>query len=759
MIARVRKKFILGFLGILCGLACCQQENDTVVMKIRKDVENVHPRMMISRYNIDMKEKNKRKDLNDTQSTNNETSNKDGPDQRNQKLYFPHNLEVVSDILTKLQNKECVAASTRVLESMTRHEKWAMEMFDSFAKFPTGILYGNYYQMGNYDECVEARKEGNSLESTIQGQYCLTEINLKPKRGNEGRSIRQVQKGNSVIKDRYAYNNTILHWGICLPSSCLTEDAEIFTREIFASAAENFEVVEVIVKADKCTAKVSSPFTNSEIIYGCIVGCFLILTCLATTIHYWFLRKTRNSSPYNVEVVKETQSNNVLREIVSCFSIIHTVDKFLQTKPNELNLECICGIKFLSMSLIIVGHSLTFIFGGPIENKNAFEELVTKLENAPFSNNPLLVDTFLLVSGFLMCRLLLLELEKRKGKINIIILYIARYIRLTPAYVVVIGLYSTVLYRAGSGPLWESRVGLERDRCLKSWWTNVLYINNYVNTDNLCMFQSWYLAVDYHLFIIAPFIIYPIWRCRRLGEILLFVCIVISTAVPFWITYKEQLDPTLMAFPPELEDISNNFYFLNFYIKTHMRASSYCIGIFFGYLVHKFQSSGMKLNYYANLLGSMVALFLGIVSMYSIVIFYNPEHVVNTLENALYASLHRVAWCIAIGWVLLVCITDNAAMINKFLSYKFFIPASRLTYCAYLANGIIVVYNIGVLRQPTYLSKYELACKTFGHVVLTYALAFILCIIFESPIHGLEKILLKKHVKEHKPNPASRTSD
>lgn len=41
-----------------------------------------------------------------------------------------------------------------------------------------------------------------------------------------------------------------------------------------------------------------------------------------------------------------------------------------------------------------------------------------------------MVDTFLLISGFLMCRLLLLELEKRNGKINVLYLYIMRYIRL-----------------------------------------------------------------------------------------------------------------------------------------------------------------------------------------------------------------------------------------------------------------------------------------------------------------------------------------
>jgi hypothetical protein len=50
---------------------------------------------------------------------------------------------------------------------------------------------------------------------------------------------------------------------------------------------------------------------------------------------------------------------------------------------------------------------------------------------------------------------------------------------------VVLAFYSTVLAKIGSGPLWQKKVGVEVDRCVASWWANILYINNYVNTDQL----------------------------------------------------------------------------------------------------------------------------------------------------------------------------------------------------------------------------------------------------------------------------------
>lgn len=183
------------------------------------------------------------------------------------------------------------------------------------------------------------------------------------------------------------------------------------------------------------------------------------------------------------------------------------------------------------------------------DNKNDFIFQQTRMvQNAFLLNSPLLVDTFLLLSGFLLARLLLLELEKRKGKINFGLLYIFRYIRLTPAYLAIIALYATVLPRIGSGPLWNQRMELEKNRCLNSWWTNLLYINNYVDTNQLCMFQSWYLAADTQLFILAPIVLYPLYRFRRFGFSILISLTVITTLVPFLLTFFREIDPTFLIF-------------------------------------------------------------------------------------------------------------------------------------------------------------------------------------------------------------------
>lgn len=159
--------------------------------------------------------------------------------------------------------------------------------------------------------------------------------------------------------------------------------------------------------------------------------------------------------------------------------------KLGQASRDELGLSAINGIKACAMIFIIAGHALLFMVGGPQLNVDYYAREIHLARNAVLVNSPLLVDTFLLLSGFLFAHLVLVELEKRRGSVNFGVLYAFRYVRLTPAYLAVIALYATWLPKLGSGPLWDERMLTEQQRCRNSWWLNVLYINNYVGTEEI----------------------------------------------------------------------------------------------------------------------------------------------------------------------------------------------------------------------------------------------------------------------------------
>lgn len=52
---------------------------------------------------------------------------------------------------------------------------------DAWGKIPSGILYGNVYELGQFDECLSIEKLiiDNQYTNVLKGQYCLTQISLE----------------------------------------------------------------------------------------------------------------------------------------------------------------------------------------------------------------------------------------------------------------------------------------------------------------------------------------------------------------------------------------------------------------------------------------------------------------------------------------------------------------------------------------------------------------------------------------------------
>lgn len=89
-------------------------------------------------------------------------------------------------------------------------------------------------------------------------------------------------------------------------------------------------------------------------------------------------------------------------------------------------------------------------------------------------NGSVSVDTFFLMSGLLVSFLLLRELDRTKGKFNVGLFYLHRYLRLTPVYAVILGFVATLMVYLGTGPNWYN-VNLLSNACRISWWRQFLY--------------------------------------------------------------------------------------------------------------------------------------------------------------------------------------------------------------------------------------------------------------------------------------------
>jgi peptidoglycan/LPS O-acetylase OafA/YrhL len=104
-------------------------------------------------------------------------------------------------------------------------------------------------------------------------------------------------------------------------------------------------------------------------------------------------------------------------------------------------------------------------------------------------------------------------------------------LRLTPVYAALVAFISTLYPYVGTGPDWNFVV--QKSKALrKSWWANLMYINNYVKpvrnwatNPEMPSPETWYLACDMQMFLISPLFIYPIWRWKKTGVIWTAICL------------------------------------------------------------------------------------------------------------------------------------------------------------------------------------------------------------------------------------------
>ncbi|XP_034250266.1 uncharacterized protein LOC117650773 [Thrips palmi] len=70
---------------------------------------------------------------------------------------------------------ECRRDLDAYLQGLRNFSSWAVQMWDSSVRSPRGALWGELWQMGNFDECLAA----NDLPASGAGAFCLATLRLQ----------------------------------------------------------------------------------------------------------------------------------------------------------------------------------------------------------------------------------------------------------------------------------------------------------------------------------------------------------------------------------------------------------------------------------------------------------------------------------------------------------------------------------------------------------------------------------------------------
>ncbi|XP_052759590.1 nose resistant to fluoxetine protein 6-like isoform X1 [Galleria mellonella] len=595
--------------------------------------------------------------------------------------------------------------------------KW--RFIDASAKIPSGILSGNVNDLGDYYQCLDINQHIKNMD--VQGKYCTVTVPLdqviqlpewpdvnwpnitlpeipRPPLDNETmRDIesyyklrkwammmasldRQVDSVEDISTRVFPMMTTAQYgptFAICIPKVCSTKQAMDFIQD-------RYPFFNIEYNESFCRLPNDKPFTPADkvaITVFSIIG-FLIIISTAYDCYHVFILKTET---------------NVLHR---AFSVYTNTRRFLTFKTHPGALECVDGIRAISMAWVVIGHTYALTLLGFVHNLEETLGWLRKFSSTWVNSAPLTVDTFFLLSGLLGVYTTVGKISRDRFIRVIHLFYINRLLRMFPLLATMVLLQASLLNHVSDGPFWQN-VALATENCRQYWWSALLHIQNYVNSNQICLTHTWYLSVDMQLYIVCPIILLMLFGDKKIAYIalagILLLSLVSSTLISFLYNFSAAL-----AHPDRISEFGN--YAKYYYFNTLARAPPFFVGMIFGYLLHLWKDRNIRISKINVALLWSLSFAMMAFCIFSVYPVMQLEHDAQIFDNFLNAYM-RTIWSSAVGWLIFACVNGYGGPINWFLSLHMWKLPARLSYAMYLVHFPIIMIANGSWVKTHYFTN------------------------------------------------------
>ncbi|XP_019871049.2 O-acyltransferase like protein [Aethina tumida] len=324
-------------------------------------------------------------------------------------------------------------------------------------------------------------------------------------------------------------------------------------------------------------------------------------------------------------------------------------------------------------------------------------------------------------------------------------------------------MHSTWLIHLSNGPYWNKIIGTEYTNCRKNWWANLLYINNYIDNENMCMQQTWYLASDTQLFLVSLIVLSLIWKFQRYAKIILGINLIIGMMIPGIVSYVVQSDIVIRQFPEPLYHLLLKIpHWHLLYASGYSNLGGYAIGLCCGYIYYKNLNAKINVKKIHVVLWWILSFGLCIFIILIAGIMYKEDFTYSRLGAAFYWSVGKNLFALGVA----IGIYGTTLNIGWFAKWILELPnvqiLGRLTYSTYIVHVALAKFRAGTIRSPLFISDYYFFFTAMSDILISYLVGTMLCIAFEMPISALQKIFvpqLSKRKEEDSSEKSLKTVD
>ncbi|XP_076052559.1 nose resistant to fluoxetine protein 6-like [Oratosquilla oratoria] len=643
-------------------------------------------------------------------------------------------------------NPKCKEDLSRMMKALQSPKPWwSIKMVDAWGKVTDGIFGGPMYVLGSYPECLDV-KSSDEGDDIILGKYCLVSYRVPRKSSSVGEDPTLKKMSSSVDQRGHTQelwsrtqrvpdisgSEVILpiprNYGTCMPDRCTQGDLQVAVLDHLNSPGAT-------VAVHCTTAKSELTFDASDIVVICLLSLLLFLLLAGAAVDLY------------IQHTKKTELAKGPLRFLLPFSLWTNWLKLFHISEDHRpgTITCLHGFRVLSMCWVVYGHQTLFSFwfsSNLIEESKKTSTLMYQI----VANATISVDSFFFMSGLLVVYGVMRELD-RTGRFNAAMYYVHRVIRLTPPIAITAAVLATLVRWIPRGPLAFGASAIS-DGCRKYWWKDVFYINNFMTVDEnrqpaYCIGQCWYTSVDTQLYVVAPLLFLPLHFFPSQGRLLLYLATLASVLTPAILTVVNDYLPTKLLGSP-MNKYSD--YSLFVYNMTWCRAGPYLVGMWTGYFLFKISKRKFVMRPWQVVVGWTASTFVGagvVFGMWSYNVLTNPMQF-DVMTQFFYGGFHRTVWALALAWIIIACHTGYGGSVNSFLSYPGWQPLSRLTYSMFLTSLSIQTLMLYNTKKVLYFSTTNKILEMTGSLMVTAIASIGLTLSTESPVLGLEKLLLHR---------------
>ncbi|XP_077486468.1 nose resistant to fluoxetine protein 6-like [Amblyomma americanum] len=351
-------------------------------------------------------------------------------------------------------------------------------------------------------------------------------------------------------------------------------------------------------------------------------------------------------------------------------------------------------------------------------------------------NGVLSVATFFFMSGFALSFSKAISQPTLRAFVEAVA---RRYIRLTcPVMVVVLAAF--LLPLLADGPADTELLAEQLNGCYTSWWTLLVHANDFMPLRQMCLNHLWYVAADMQIFVaVALPLAILLKRHRKAAFVLAFLVATSFASLAAAQTYVWHLFHGITFGNNDIRRFSNTLEYIHF--KPFVHVPTYACGTVCGFLAANVKEKRLSQ-------GTKAFLWILSAGLACLVMFvtipWNDGRFPADSVSALYGGFHRLVWALSLWWPFFACATGEGGFCYRLLTWKAFLPLSRLTYGIYLTHVLIQLLRMANTKTPINVDEFLQLRNSIGTFGLSIALSYVLYIICEGPTQQMERILFRK---------------